>query len=112
MQQAARQFAEIAAPFGATVLVSGDVDMAVEAGAAGVHLTRGGDPGAARHALGPTALIGISAHDLAEAAYFAARTVGELVEQPSEPFVRRFVRAQRVHCDDPTGRATVPCSVQ
>ncbi len=49
-------------------------------------------------------------HDLAEAAYFGDRivllrdgrivqqgTIGELIEQPAEPFVRRFVRAHRSH---------------
>jgi osmoprotectant transport system ATP-binding protein len=53
-------------------------------------------------------------HDLAEAAYFADRVVllrdgriaqqgaiRELLEQPSEPFVQRFVRAQRSHLDGP-----------
>ncbi len=49
-------------------------------------------------------------HDLAEAAYFGDRivllrdgrivqqgTIGELIKQPAEPFVRQFVRAQRSH---------------
>jgi thiamine-phosphate pyrophosphorylase len=58
---------EIAAPFGARVLMSGDVKAAREAGTAGVHLARDGDPAAARRTLGPSALIGLSAHDLGEA---------------------------------------------
>lgn len=68
----ARRLIEIAAPFGATVLMSGDVEAAIEAGAAGVHLPRDGDPAAARSALGPSALVGVSAHDLGEAQRAAA----------------------------------------
>lgn len=63
----ARHVIEIAAPFGARVLMSGDVKAAREAGTAGVHLARDGDPAAARRTLGPSALIGLSAHDLGEA---------------------------------------------
>jgi osmoprotectant transport system ATP-binding protein len=56
-------------------------------------------------------------HDLAEAAYFADRIVllrdgsivqqgaiRELLEQPSEPFVEQFVRAQRSHLDGPEAK--------
>jgi thiamine-phosphate pyrophosphorylase len=57
----------IAAPYGATVTVHGDLDSASGAGAHGVHLPRGGDPAVARRALGPAALIGVSAHSLDEA---------------------------------------------
>lgn len=57
----------IAAPYGATVTVHGDLDSASGAGAHGVQLPRGGDPAAARRALGPSALIGVSAHSLDEA---------------------------------------------
>jgi len=56
----------ISAPYGATVTVHRDVEAASGAGAHGVHLQRGGDPAAARRALGPAALIGVSAHSLAE----------------------------------------------
>ena len=56
----------VAAPYGATVMVHGDVESASGAGAHGVHLPRDGDVGAARRALGPAALIGLSAHSLAE----------------------------------------------
>lgn len=62
-----RRLIEIAAPYGATVLMSGDVEAAMAAGAAGVHLPRDGDPAAARRNLGPSALVGLSAHDLGEA---------------------------------------------
>ncbi len=67
-----RHLMEIAAPFGATVLMSGDIEAAMAAGTAGLHLPRGGDPAAARRALGPSALIGLSAHDLGEARRAAA----------------------------------------
>ncbi|MFQ5773329.1 MAG: thiamine phosphate synthase [Kiloniellaceae bacterium] len=56
----------LARPFGAAVMVSADIAAAKAAGAAGVHLPAGGDPAAARAALGEGALIGYSAHDLAE----------------------------------------------
>lgn len=56
----------IAAPYNATVTVHRDIEAASGAGAHGVHLQRGGDPAAARRALGPAALIGVSAHSLAE----------------------------------------------
>lgn len=62
-----RRLLAAASPFGATVLMSGDVEAALEAGVAGVHLPRDGDPTAARARLGGAALIGVSAHDLGEA---------------------------------------------
>jgi thiamine-phosphate pyrophosphorylase len=54
--------------FGATVTVHGDVDAALAAGAAGVHLAAGGSPARARARLGDEALIGLSVHSAAEAA--------------------------------------------
>jgi thiamine-phosphate pyrophosphorylase len=86
----ARHLVEIAAPFGARVLVSGDVAVAVEASAAGVHLPREGDPRAARAALGPAALIGVSAHDLGEIERAAAAgadyaTLSPIFTSPSKP---------------------------
>lgn len=67
-----RRLVEMAAPQGATVLLIGDVEAALEAGAAGVHLPRDGDPVAARARLGSAALIGLSAHNLGEARRAAA----------------------------------------
>jgi thiamine-phosphate pyrophosphorylase len=86
----ARLVIDIAAPFGATVLMSGDVEAAIEAGAAGVHLPRDGDPGAARARLGPAAWIGMSAHDLGEAERAAAAgadyaTLSPIFASPSKP---------------------------
>ncbi len=85
-----RRLTEIAAPHGARVLMSGDVEAAIEAGAAGVHLPRDGDPGAARARLGPAALIGLSAHDLGEAERAAAAgadyaTLSPIFASPSKP---------------------------
>jgi thiamine-phosphate pyrophosphorylase len=57
----------------ARVMVHDDVDAALVAGAAGVHLPAGGSPAAARRRLGAGALIGFSAHDAAE----IARGAGE-----------------------------------
>jgi thiamine-phosphate pyrophosphorylase len=53
--------------FGATVMVHEDVEAAAIAGAAGVHLPRGGSPQSTRRRL-PGALIGASAHSGPEAA--------------------------------------------
>ena len=47
---------------GAAVMVHDDVEAALAAGAAGVHLPADGSPAAARRLLGPAALIGQSAH--------------------------------------------------
>jgi len=57
---------EVAAPFGATVMLHGDPALAREAGT-GVHLGAGADVAAARAQLGPQALIGLSVHDAEEA---------------------------------------------
>ncbi len=86
----ARELLEIAAPFGATVLLSGDVAAARESGVAGVHLPRGGEPRAARVALGPAGLVGISAHDLGEIRRAAAAgadyaTLSPIFASPSKP---------------------------
>ena len=56
----------LAARWQATVTVHGD--LAAAAVADGLHLPRGGDIPAARAALGPRALIGVSAHNPVEAA--------------------------------------------
>lgn len=63
----ARDLVALGRPYGATVTVHGDIDLAHAAGAAGVHLGAHGNPAAARERLGPAALIGVSAHDLASA---------------------------------------------
>lgn len=58
----------ISAPFGARLILHGAPELARAAGADGVHLPDGGHPAAARAMLGATALVGISAHRLADAA--------------------------------------------
>lgn len=68
----ARDLVGLARPYGATVTVHGDIELAHAAGAAGVHLGSHGDPAAARERLGPGALIGVSAHDRASAQAAAA----------------------------------------
>jgi thiamine-phosphate pyrophosphorylase len=58
----------------AALTVGADVELAAEAGAQGVHLPAGADIAAARKRLGPDALVGVSAHSLADVA--AARDAG------------------------------------
>ncbi len=61
-----------ARPFGAVVLINGDVNAALAAGIHGVHLPHGHPVAAARHAMGDDHLIGVSAHSPEEAAAAAA----------------------------------------
>ena len=75
---------------GAAVVVHGDVAAAAACGARGVHLPRGGDVEAARAALGAGTLIGVSAHDLAEAEAAAGAgadyvTLSPIFESRSKP---------------------------
>jgi thiamine-phosphate pyrophosphorylase len=62
-----RALVSLGGRFGATVAVHDDIDSAIAAGAAGVHLPGGGEPAAARRRLA-SALIGVSAHSPQEAA--------------------------------------------
>jgi thiamine-phosphate pyrophosphorylase len=50
----------------AAMVIGCDVELAVELGAAGVHLPAGASVTEARRAVGPKALIGVSAHTLAD----------------------------------------------
>jgi thiamine-phosphate pyrophosphorylase len=64
---AARGLGELLASAGALLIVNDRPDVAVVAGAAGVHLGQGDlDPRDARRIVGPALLIGASAHDEAE----------------------------------------------
>jgi len=63
----AKRLVEAAKPHRATVLINGDAELAVEAGAAGVHLPQGRSLVEARRIAGDKALIGVSAHSLDEA---------------------------------------------
>ncbi len=59
----------LAQPRGVRVIVNDRVDVARAAGADGVHLGQDDlDPVAARHILGPSAIIGYSTHNVAQAA--------------------------------------------
>ena len=62
-----RRIQAIARSYGATVMVSADVEAAKASGTAGVHVPGNGDVSAARAALGTGALIGYSAHDVTSA---------------------------------------------
>ncbi len=76
------------AAFGAAVMVNGDLAAAQAAGAAGVHLPAGGDIEAARRALGPGALLGVSCHSFEEAAAAAGAdyvTLSPIFESASKP---------------------------
>jgi len=62
----------LAKPFGASVLVNGDIEAAAAAGAAGVHVQSVEAVAAARARLGARALVGLSAHSAAEVRAAAA----------------------------------------
>lgn len=83
-----RRLSSLARKHSAKLLVSADIAAARRAD--GVHLPRDGDLAAARAALGPEALIGFSAHDLAEAKGAAADgadyvTLSPIFESASKP---------------------------
>jgi thiamine-phosphate pyrophosphorylase len=63
----ARDLLALAQRFGARLTLHGDPRLAMAAGVDGVHLPAGADAAAARAALGPHKLIGISIHGAAEA---------------------------------------------
>jgi thiamine-phosphate pyrophosphorylase len=63
----ARSLVLLARQWNARLTVHGGVDIAVAAGADGVHLAAGGDVAGARPSLGQGALVGISIHSIAEA---------------------------------------------
>jgi thiamine-phosphate pyrophosphorylase len=83
-----RRLVQLGGEHGAVVTVHEDVAAAQAAGAAGVHLSAGMHPGAARRALGPNALIGCSAHGRAElelAAEADYATLSPVFSSPSKP---------------------------
>jgi thiamine-phosphate pyrophosphorylase len=57
----------LCARYGATLSVGGEAQDALAMGARALHLPSGGDPAAARGIMGAGAMIGVSAHSLAEA---------------------------------------------
>lgn len=63
-RQEARALLGLCRRYQARLLINDDLALAHETGADGVHLGQGdGDPGQARHQLGPDALIGVTCHD-------------------------------------------------
>jgi thiamine-phosphate pyrophosphorylase len=84
----ARSLVPIARKWNARLTVHGDI--AVAAGADGVHLAAGGDVSGARSVLGPDALVGISIHSVAEARSLDPNLVdyaiaGPIFETASKP---------------------------
>jgi thiamine-phosphate pyrophosphorylase len=67
LTELARRAVLAAEPFGATILVNGDAEAAIEAGAAGVHLPQGMKVDEARRTVGLGGLVGVSAHSEDEA---------------------------------------------
>jgi thiamine-phosphate pyrophosphorylase len=85
-----RDLVAVGKGFGAAVMVHEDVEAALAAGAAGVHLPGGASPAAARARLGPRALIGLSTHAGAEIDRAAAEgadyaTVSPIFMSASKP---------------------------
>jgi thiamine-phosphate pyrophosphorylase len=86
----ARSLVLLARQWNARLTVHGGVDIAVAAGADGVHLAAGGDVTGARPSLGQGALVGISIHSIAEARSLDPTVVdyaivGPVFETPSKP---------------------------
>jgi len=67
-----RRLVELGHRCGARISVHEDIDAALAAGAAGVHLPAGADPAEARARLPPGMLLGVSAHGAEELARAAA----------------------------------------
>jgi thiamine-phosphate pyrophosphorylase len=86
----ARGLMPVARKWNARLTVHGGVDIAVAAGADGVHLAAGGDVIGARAMLGPGALVGLSVHTIAEArsldpTFVDYAIAGPAFETPSKP---------------------------
>jgi thiamine-phosphate pyrophosphorylase len=86
----ARSLVLLARQWNARLTVHGGVDIAVAAGADGVHLAAGGDVAGARPSLGQGALVGISIHSIAEARSLDPTVVdyaivGPMFETASKP---------------------------
>jgi len=79
----AQSLKPIAQRCGARLTLHGEPATARAAGLDGVHLPGSGDPAAARAALGPTALIGISIHSAADATALDRSLVDYAVAGPA-----------------------------
>jgi thiamine-phosphate pyrophosphorylase len=86
----AQNLLPIARYFGARLTIHGNEELALAAGLDGVHLASGGNVAAARAALGPNALIGLSVHSPSDMAkltenppdYVVAGPFGESASKP------------------------------
>lgn len=78
----ARELVILGRRFGATVTVHADLRAVQEAGAAGIHLPSWGNADHAREMLGPTALIGMSAHDLEQVKWACEHKVDYVTLSP------------------------------
>jgi thiamine-phosphate pyrophosphorylase len=81
----ARRLRPIAQRYGARLTLHGDAELARMAGLDGVHLPAQADAAAARAALGPRALVGISIHGAAEARALDPSVVDYAVAGPAYP---------------------------
>ena len=69
--------------FGARLTLHGEAELAATAGLDGVHLAAGGDTARARALLGSARLVGISVHDVAEAAKLDPALVDYAIAGPA-----------------------------
>lgn len=88
----AREIRAITTAHGARLLINSRVRIAAEVHADGVHLPRSASIGEARHAMGPRALIGVSAHSAEEMARAEAEgadfvTLSPVFPTGSKPWV-------------------------
>lgn len=86
----AADIVDVGRRFSATVTVNGDAEAAMNAGASGVHLSRGHSVAETRSMLGDRAIVGVSAHSRAEAAAAAEAgadyvTLSPVFETASKP---------------------------
>jgi len=85
-----RSLLPVARRHGARLMLHGEAALAKLAGADGVHLPSGSDPGAARALMGPGKLIGVSIHTVTEAEAIDPQVAdyalaGPAFETPSKP---------------------------
>jgi len=79
----ARTLLALARAQSATFMLHGEASLAKSAGADGVHLSAGGDPGAARALLGRDRLVGVSIHTVTEAEAIDADLVDYALAGPA-----------------------------
>ncbi len=108
----AHALAEVCHAQGVPLIVNDSIDVALEAGADGVHLGQSDEPPAkARARLGPNAIIGLSIEDLTQAQVASALDIDYLAASPvfatptktdtAPPLGLEGLRAIRQLCDKP-----------